>query len=173
MVVDSVRNTFEEKLFENVKTEQSVRMPIPAPYGIVLLGALIDGDAWEGWSTIVRPPELQLRCEAPKEAKPGARITVTLKTNLKDRVVPVQLIVKDQRLLAPSDPQVEFAACMKRNLQQWSKLSGTGKIERQLAHLDRNRPYGPMRRGFAMPRAMVAFAASAPSSGGVAPTMHL
>ena len=172
VVVNSARNTFEEKLFENVKAEQSVRMPIPAPYGIVLLGALIDGDAWEGWSTIVRPPELQLQCEAPKEAKPGARITVTLKTNVKDRVVPVQLIVKDQRLIAPSDPQVEFAACMKRNLQQWSKLSGTGKIERQLAHLDRNRPYGPMRRGFAMPRAMVAFAASAaPSSGGVAPTI--
>lgn len=170
VVVNSARNTFEEKLFENVKVEQSVRVPIPAPYGIVLLGALIDGDAWEGWSTIVRPPELQLQCEAPKEAKPGARITVTLKTNVKDRVVPVQLIVKDQRLIAPSDPQVEFAACMKRNLQQWSKLSGTGKIERQLAHLERNRPYGPMRRGFAMPHAMVAFAASAaPSSGGVAP----
>ena len=170
VVVNSARNTFEEKLFENVKTEQSVQMPIPAPYGIVLLGALIDGDAWEGWSTVVRPPELQLQCEAPKEAKPGARITVTLKTSVKDRVVPVQLIVKDQRLIAPSDPQVEFAACMKRNLQQWSKLSGTGKIERQLAHLERNRPYGPMRRGFAMPHAMVAFAASAaPSSGGVAP----
>lgn len=170
VVVNSARNTFEEKLFENVKAEQSVRMPIPAPYGIVLLGALIDGDAWEGWSTVVRPPELQLQCDAPKEAKPGARITVTLKTNVKDSVVPVQLIVKDQRLIAPSDPQVEFAACLKRNLQQWSKLSGTGKIERQLAHLERNRPYGPMRRGFAMPRAMVAFAASAaPSSGEIAP----
>lgn len=137
VVVNPVHGTFEEKLYEQVKAGQSVHQPIPAPFGMVLLGALIDGKAWEGWTTVLRPPTLQVQCEAPKEAKPGARVTVTLKTNVADRVVPVQLIVKDQRLIAPSDPQVEFAACMKRSLNEWSKLNKTGKVERQLSQLSR------------------------------------
>jgi len=163
VVVDPARHTFEEKLYENVKAEQSIRQPVAAPYGIVLLGAFVEGNAWEGWSTILRPPELQVQCAAPKEAKPGERITVTLKTNMAERAVPVQLIVKDQRLIASSDPLVEFAACMKKNLQQWSKLSGTGEIERQLAQLRPGYPYPyqPTGRGFAGPRIMATMASGA------------
>ena len=121
VVVDPVRKTFEEKLYSNLQVGQGIRLPIPTPYGIVLLGAFVDGKAWEGWCAVLRPSDIQLQCEAPKEAKPGARVTVTLKTGISDRVIPVQLIVKDQRLVAPSDPQVEFAACIKKNLGSWSE----------------------------------------------------
>src|SRR5207249_4597219 len=119
VVVDSTRGTSEEQFYESVKAGQSMRMPIPQPYGVVLLGAFVNGEAWEGWCAILRPSDLQLQCEAPKEAKPGSRITVTLKTGVTDRVVPVQLIVKDARLIAPSEPQVELAGGNKQNLQQW------------------------------------------------------
>jgi hypothetical protein len=135
VVVDPARGTSEETLHEQLKAGGSIRLPIPAPYGIVLLGAFVDGKAWEGWCAVLHPSDIQLQCEAPKEAKPGARITVTLKTGIADRVVPVQLIVKDQRLIAPSDPQVELAACIKKNLNTWSEQSGTGGIDRQLAGL--------------------------------------
>lgn len=121
VVVDPTRNTYEEKLYRDLKTGQNVRESIPAPYGVVLLGAFVDGKAWEGWCVVLRPPELQLQCEAPKEAKPGSRITVTLQTNMPDRIVPVQLIVKDQRLLAPGDPRLEFAASIKKNLGKWNQ----------------------------------------------------
>src|SRR5713226_9465063 len=162
VVVDPTRNSFEEKLYTDVKIDQSVRQPIPVPYGIVLLGAFVDGKAWEGWCTVLCPTELQLQCEAPKEAKPGTRITVTLKTGVNDRVVPVQLIVKDQRLIAPSDPQVEFAACIKKNLGKWREQAGTGQVERQIAHLARNLWYGQRERGFAGARPMVAFSPANP-----------
>ena len=163
VVVSPAQHTFEEKLYEHVQAEQSIRLPVAAPYGIVLLGAFVEGNAWEGWSTILRPPVAQVQCEAPKEAKPGQRISVTLKTNTPGRVVPVQLIVKDQRLIAPSDPQVEFAACMKKNVQQWSKLSGTGEVDRQLAQLRPGYPYPYQQpgRGFAGPRIMAAMASGA------------
>ena len=161
VVVDPVRKTFEEKLYSNLQADQGIRRPIPTPYGIVLLGAFVDGKAWEGWCAVLRPSDIQLQCDAPKEAKPGARVTVTLKTGISDRVIPVQLIVKDQRLVAPSDPQVEFAACIKKNLGSWEEQTGTGEIDRQMAHLTRNRWYDERARGFGGPRPMVAFSAGA------------
>ncbi len=161
VVVDPARGTSEETLHEQLKAGGSIRLPIPAPYGIVLLGAFVDGKAWEGWCAVLHPSDIQLQCEAPKEAKPGARITVTLKTGIADRVVPVQLIVKDQRLIAPSDPQVELAACIKKNLNTWSEQSGTGGIDRQLAGLagapwGGRYPGGPVYATASMPMAMPA-----------------
>ena len=66
-----------------------------------------------------------------------------------------------QRLVAPSDPQVEFAACIKKNLGSWEEQTGTGEIDRQMAHLTRNRWYDERARGFGGPRPMVAFSAGA------------
>ncbi|MFL5654327.1 MAG: hypothetical protein ACJ8CB_09135 [Ktedonobacteraceae bacterium] len=157
VVVDPARKTFEEKLYSDLKADQRIRQPIPAPYGIVLLGAIVDGKAWEGWCAVLRPSDIQLQCEVAKEAKPGARITITLKTGTSDRVVPVQLIVKDQRLIAAGDPQVEFAACIKKNLGSWREQSGTGEIDRQMAHLTHNPWYEGRARGLSGPRPMAAF----------------
>lgn len=142
VMIDPTRGTRQETLHEQLKANGSLRMPISAPYGIVLLGAFVDGKAWEGWCAVLRPSDLHLQCEAPTEAKPGARITITLKTGLAERIVPVQLIVKDQRLIAPSDPQVELAARIKKNLSAWSEQSGTGGIERSLTSMNSWGPYG-------------------------------
>jgi len=135
VVVDPARGTSEESLHEQVSANKGIRLPVPQPYGIVLLGAFIEDKAWEGWCAVLHPADLQLQCEAPRTAKPGARIAVTLKTSVTDRVVPVQLIVKDQRLIAPSDPQVELAACIKKNLGAWHEQSYTGEVDLQLADL--------------------------------------
>ena len=151
VVTNPSRDTFEEKLYSDVKPEQVIRMPIPAPYSVVLLGAFIDDKAWEGWCTVLRPTNLQLQCEAPRQAKPGARINVTLKTALTDRDVPVQLIVKDQRLVTTSDPLVELAARIKKNLSAWHEQTATGEIERQLAQVN-TFMYGTAVSGRAMPR---------------------
>src|SRR5258706_6302583 len=135
VVVDPTRGTSEEHEYRQVKAEKAMHLPIPAPYGIVLLGAFINGKAWEGWCTVLRPSDLHLHCEAPKEAKPGARILVTLKTGKGDSPVPVQLIVKDQRLVAPADPQLELAARIKENLTEWHRQSSTGEVDRKLSQL--------------------------------------
>ncbi|MEO8972453.1 MAG: hypothetical protein ABI406_12725 [Ktedonobacteraceae bacterium] len=149
VVTNPSRDTFEEHLFSDVKPEQVIRLPIPAPYGVVLLGAFIDDKAWEGWCTVLRPTNLQLQCEAPKQAKPGAHITITLKTALADREIPVQLIVKDQRLVTTSDPQVELAARIKQNLAAWHEQTATGEVERQLGQVNAFR-YGTIVRGRAI-----------------------
>jgi hypothetical protein len=165
VVVDPTRSTSQEQFYEPVAAGQAIRMPIPQPYGVVLLGAFVNGEAWEGWCAILRPSDLQLQCETPKEVRPGSSITVTLKTGVADRVVPVQLIVKDARLVTTSDSQVELAARIKQNLKQWREQTGTGIVERQLSHM--NQIYmprmmrtanggrmGPMVTGFAAPTSM-------------------
>ncbi len=144
VTVNPTRGTSGEKYYEQLNPEQSVQVPVPPAYGIILLGAFIDGRAWEGWCAVLRPSELQLRCEAPKEARPGSRVKVTLKTGIADRVIPVQLIVKDQRLIDQSDPQVEFAACIKANCGEWQQQSATGVVEKQLSQV--NKPHPMFRR---------------------------
>ena len=135
VVVDPTRGMSEEHVFTHAQADKSMHLPIPMPYGIVLLGAFIDGKAWEGWCTVLRPSSIHLHCEAPKEARPGARIRITLKTGIANSAIPVQLIVKDQRLIAPGDPQVELAARIKKNLTEWREHSNTGEVERKLSEL--------------------------------------
>jgi hypothetical protein len=135
VTINPSHRTSVEKYYEQVVSGQQFRLPVPPPYGIVLLGAFIGGKAWEGWCAALRPSSLRLQCEAPHEARPGSRVNITLKTNMPERVVPVQLIVKDQRLITPSDPQVELAAAIKQNLSEWAHVSYTGVVERQLSNV--------------------------------------
>ncbi len=107
-----------EALQENVAPGTQFSIKTPAPYGMLLIGAFVKGKAWEGWCAVVRPSDLSLEINAPEKARPGERVKLRLKTNRPDRVVPVQVIVKDQRLIAPSDPQVELAARIKAALPQ-------------------------------------------------------
>ncbi|HLX41349.1 MAG TPA: hypothetical protein VKR42_12510, partial [Ktedonobacteraceae bacterium] len=46
VVTNPSRATFEEYLYNDLKPGLVIHLPIPAPYGVVLLGALIDGKAW-------------------------------------------------------------------------------------------------------------------------------
>jgi len=164
VIVDAVHAISKEQVFENLPAGEPLRVAVPAPYGVLLLGAFIDDQAWEGWCTILRPGELQLQCEAPGEARPGARITVKLKTARTDRPVPVQLIVKDARLIAASDPQVELAARIKKHLTGWREQSKTGYVERKLVDFQQN--FGPryprmVTSAMAMPSAPPQFMATA------------
>ncbi len=163
VVVNPARGTYEQALREGLKANSSAQVPIPEPYGVVLLGAFIADEAWEGWCAVLRPSEIQLQCEAPAQAKPGERVTITLKTGMPERVVPVQVIVKDQRLISPSDPQLELAVSIKKNLASWRESAFTGKVERELRQVGvpLPPPFPPMQPRF---RAMATTSWSQPAT---------
>ena len=80
-----------------------------------------------------------------------------LKTARTDRPVPLQLIVKDARLIAESDPQVELAARIKKHLTDWREQSKTGYVERKLSDFQQN--FGPR-----FPRMVMSATAMPPAS---------
>src|SRR5205085_2002443 len=49
IIVDPASGSSQEREWTALTAGQSIRLPVPAPYGIILLGAFIDGKAWEGW----------------------------------------------------------------------------------------------------------------------------
>jgi hypothetical protein len=116
MVAPATGAVAQVETAEQVAAGTRLALNVPAPYGLLLVGAFVKGKAWEGWCAALRPSDLRLEVAAPAQAKPGERVKITLRTNRPDKTVPVQVIVKDQRLIAPSDPQVELAARIKAAL---------------------------------------------------------
>ena len=116
MVAPVTGETAQMQTAENLAAGTRLSLTVPAPYGLLLVGAFIKGKPWEGWCAVIRPSDLKLETEAPDKARPGERVKITLRTNRPEKIVPVQLIVKDQRLIASSDPQVELAARIKAAL---------------------------------------------------------
>ncbi len=117
----------QESVREQVAPGMRLTLTVPAPYGLVLVGAFVNGKPWEGWCAVIRPSGLKLEIISPERAKPGERVKITLRTNRPEKVVPVQIIVKDQRLIAPSDPQVELAARIKAALTSQRGALHTGE----------------------------------------------
>ncbi|HEY7349110.1 MAG TPA: hypothetical protein VH599_12425 [Ktedonobacterales bacterium] len=116
MIAPTTGETAQIKTQANIASGARLTLTVPAPYGLLLVGAFVKGKAWEGWCAALRPSGLKLETRAPSKAKPGERVKIILRTNRPDQVVPVQVIIKDQRLITPSDPQVELAARIKAAL---------------------------------------------------------
>ncbi|HET8844802.1 MAG TPA: hypothetical protein VFN35_25240, partial [Ktedonobacteraceae bacterium] len=146
-----------EHLQEQVAAGTKLTLKTPAPYGLLLVGAFIKGKPWEGWCVVVRPSDLNLAIFAPKQARPGKRVTITLRTDQPERAVPVQMIVKDQRLIAPGDPQVELAARIKATLPDSSKGAwkpGEPSASLYAAGFDFPTPILPVQGSMSMPSAL-------------------
>ncbi len=126
MIAPATGEIAQMKTAANVAAGARLTLTVPAPYGLLLIGAFVKGKAWEGWCAAIRPSNLKLEVAAPAAAKPGERVTITLRTNRPEKIVPVQVIVKDQRLIAPSDPQVELAARIKAALSTEAGRLNTG-----------------------------------------------
>jgi hypothetical protein len=126
MVAPATGEVAHVETAEHVAAGARLTLSVPAPYGLLLVGAFVKGKAWEGWCAAIRPSDLKLEVAAPATAKPGEHVKITLRTNRPEKVVPVQVIVKDQRLIAPSDPQVELAARIKAALTTEAGKLGTG-----------------------------------------------
>jgi len=152
MVAPATGETAQIATRENVAAGTRFSLMVPAPYGLLLVGAFVKGKPWEGWLAAIRPSDLKLETAAPDKARPGERVKITLRTNRPEKVVPVQLIVKDQRLIAPSDPQVELAARIKAALTTERGKLNTGAPEASLYAAGYEPPQPPyMAYGAAMP----------------------
>lgn len=84
---------------------------------MVFIGGWVNGQAFEGYTTFIKPCPFQLSVEVPKTVRPREELTVRLTCEgLTEKTVPVLLCVRDERLTATEKPSVSLGAATKRGL---------------------------------------------------------
>lgn len=88
--------TNETEIIEKVQVENGdiIEIENNAPYSLLLIGGLNE-TAYEGYSVIFKPDELQVTLEVPDSALPSSSSEVNIKTNKKANCI---LLCYDQRL---------------------------------------------------------------------------
>lgn len=92
-----------EVVRETIAEGESIDIDVPGPAAMVLIGALIEGTAWEGWAGLVHPETLTARVRVPESCSPGNEVVVAVEADQAESAL-VYLVVKDARLLSPGTP---------------------------------------------------------------------
>jgi len=120
-VIDPIQKSIvQEQDFAQLTAGQNLCVDVPKPYGVVAIGAFINGEAWEGYTIFLHPSELSVQVEAKQEAEPGETIEVKIKTNQPEHRTAGWLVVKDARLTA-LDPQTGLASSLKKGMEDYLK----------------------------------------------------
>jgi len=131
-VIDPIQKVIvQEQDFAQLTAGQTLHVDVPKPYGVVAIGAFINGEPWEGYTIFLHPSELSVQVEAKQEVEPGETIEVKVKTNQPERRTAVWLVVKDARLVA-LDPQTGLASAMKKGMEDYLKRCRVGTPEHSL-----------------------------------------
>jgi hypothetical protein len=114
-----------------------VEVDVPAPMGILALGAFLSGVPWEGWATTITPSALAPSIVVPQRATPGAAAVVAVETGRAGDDVSVYLVVKDGRLLTPDTPESRLAGGIKAVAEGAARALAEGRPTETLAQLAR------------------------------------
>jgi hypothetical protein len=112
---------------------ESIEIDVPNPLGLILIGALLDGERpWEGFAVAVTPESVAPRVVAPERAAPGSDVTIEVEAGAGDREASVYLVLKDARLLSADTPQSRLAGQSKRYVDEVSASLAVGQPEERL-----------------------------------------
>ncbi len=144
--LDLTRGTLHVDPLGDVEAGASVTVPAHGPLSTVFLGAYIDGEPFEGYTTFATPPRRKLALVVPERARPGDELRIEL--SLADAMtatatgddasapggggpyrspgkrasergaepISVLLAVRDERLTATDPPDVALGAAAKRGI---------------------------------------------------------
>ncbi len=91
--------------WRTVKRGDRLTVRVNAPFTLFTVAAAIPDGLYEGWATVIRPPDLDATLTAPDQAAPGEQITVTLTVTSSPQLpatVHCLLLAYDARLEHPS-----------------------------------------------------------------------
>ncbi len=98
----------------DVEAGATVDVDAHGPAVLVVAGGFIDGRAFEGYTTFLRPERLELRLEVPATARPREELVVRLACEGRKSVL---LAVRDERLTASERPEVSLAGSLKQAVE--------------------------------------------------------
>ncbi|MEN8218052.1 MAG: hypothetical protein ABFS56_17125 [Pseudomonadota bacterium] len=94
----------------DVAAGNTVRVRTDSPFCTVFVGGFVDDEAFEGYTTFIKPCSFQLNVDA---IRAGTDLVVRLK-GIVDKTIPVLLCVRDERVT--DNPGVSLGAAAKRGI---------------------------------------------------------
>jgi len=129
-----------EVTFTDVEAGRKIEIETYSPISLLLLGAYVDGKAWEGWATVVTPATVQANVTVPGACVPGEEVTIAFDTG--NDTTSVYAVVKDARLISPDTAELKLAAAMKTFVEKTDQ-----KHETKFVHWSLKKLYEDSRGG--------------------------
>ncbi len=80
-----------------------------SPLCTVFVGGFVNDQAFEGYTTFIKPNPFKLSVSAPKTIKTGTDLVVRITTeNVTDKTIPVLLCVRDERIATQKQPNISL-----------------------------------------------------------------
>jgi hypothetical protein len=108
----------QEVVRATVSAGEVIEVDVPGPAAVVLVGAFVEGVAWEGWAAVVHPDRWTPRIRVPDGCAPGTDVAFEVDTERPDLEGVVYLVVKDPRLQSGQTPSSCLAGQIKSTVAQ-------------------------------------------------------
>ncbi|MGE0490119.1 MAG: hypothetical protein AB7S38_13005 [Vulcanimicrobiota bacterium] len=115
-------------LVKSVQAGQVIELEVPAPMGVVALGAFLDDGPWEGWATTLAPPAAQADLTLPHHCQAGETMTIELDRPADSRLY---VVVKDLRLGSESHPEARLGGRILDYARLLGSQTRTGSVRPQ------------------------------------------
>jgi hypothetical protein len=122
-----------EITLDDVRAGQVIEVDVPGPMALIAVGAWIEGEAWEGWATVITREAIAPRLTVPASIEPGGDAVIVVDTGRAADDVSVYVVIKDARLLSPDTPASRLAGGLKAFAEAAGKVLIVGAPTQTLA----------------------------------------
>jgi hypothetical protein len=122
-----------EIALDDVAAGQVIDLDVPGPMALIAIGAWIEGEAWEGWATVITRATITPRLIVPASIEPGGDAVIVIETGRAADDASVYVVIKDARLLTPDTPTSRLAGGLKAFAEAAGKVLFVGAPTRTLA----------------------------------------
>jgi hypothetical protein len=113
---------------------QAIEIDVPEPMAVLAIGAFVNNQPWEGWSTVITPDEFVPEIYVPQVCEPSKEVNIEIDTGTTQNAS-VYVIVKDARLLRADTPQSRLAGQLKTLATDAGKALTVGQPQQNLSAL--------------------------------------
>lgn len=118
---------------DDVASGATIEIDVPEPMALLVIGAVVSGEPWEGWAALITPAALTPSISVPERAVPGGEARIEIDSGRAGDDASVYVVVKDARLLTPDTPASRLAGGLKAFVEAAGKELVVGRPTTSLA----------------------------------------
>ncbi|MGK7944298.1 MAG: hypothetical protein AB4058_07500, partial [Microcystaceae cyanobacterium] len=124
LLLDLKGNVIEERDLGAIQAGEMTDIPVTPPACVLIIGAWIGNQAWEGWSILLASDQGELTIDLPETARPSEEITLSIHSSYP---ASIYLSIKDNRLMG-SESQTRLAANLKEEFEAINNWGTSGYV---------------------------------------------